>query len=396
MADEQSPKHHEHQRDQHHDLASPELEGSQALDNTSAYHASLLGDPRLSGRGNAPVRISLMRQLQQTYGNRAVQRYLQRSKSAATHEDERADLIEEHAQAEQHDITPGEPLAASNFEAGNPANGPDAHEAASVGTVESAALGAIQRTPSAALTLRNSMRSTPWASMSIQRDIKGSKNLSQGKFEIDFTKTEGAMAGDVASEGGTVTFTPKATAPASKSIRIIQIVRTVDTSGAVAKDYDWTGSAEAARNKQFTTEDKAKGIKGGFYVDQQAAFLAKRTKKSDAPVPPYYDAAGPPIAGNQIGKRQGKTIVPAILDDTPGFSGPLKYIFETVAKAEDTGISYGAVLWGFEIYLDKAGVAKIKGENKDFKETPSRTVGAALKKFNEYYRNPGASTAPTT
>jgi hypothetical protein len=34
------------------------------------------GDPRLSGRGNAPVRAAVMRQAQHNYGNRAVQRIL--------------------------------------------------------------------------------------------------------------------------------------------------------------------------------------------------------------------------------------------------------------------------------------------------------------------------------
>src|SRR5690348_6430117 len=40
---------------------------------------ALLGDPRLEGRGNGPVRATVMRQAQQTYGNRAVRRYLQRA-----------------------------------------------------------------------------------------------------------------------------------------------------------------------------------------------------------------------------------------------------------------------------------------------------------------------------
>lgn len=46
--------------------------------NLPAYPTSLLNDPRLNGRGNQPVRVALMREMQQTYGNRAVQRYLQR------------------------------------------------------------------------------------------------------------------------------------------------------------------------------------------------------------------------------------------------------------------------------------------------------------------------------
>lgn len=41
-----------------------------------SYPSSLLGDARLSGRGNEPVRVALMRQMQETYGNRALQRLL--------------------------------------------------------------------------------------------------------------------------------------------------------------------------------------------------------------------------------------------------------------------------------------------------------------------------------
>jgi hypothetical protein len=43
------------------------------------YPSTLLGDSRLSGRGNAPVRTAVMQRMQQTVGNRAVQRFLQRA-----------------------------------------------------------------------------------------------------------------------------------------------------------------------------------------------------------------------------------------------------------------------------------------------------------------------------
>jgi hypothetical protein len=72
-----------------------------------------------------------------------------------------------------------------------------------------------------------------------------------------------------------------------------------------------------------------------------------------------------------------------------------RYLFVTAARASDTGTWYGSVSWGFEIYLDK-GVAKIRGEYKSFAEGHDATTDAAIKAFDEYYRNPGASTAPTT
>src|SRR5690348_16740343 len=42
------------------------------------YPDTLLGDPTVYGRGNAPVRTAIAQRLQGTYGNRAAQRMLQR------------------------------------------------------------------------------------------------------------------------------------------------------------------------------------------------------------------------------------------------------------------------------------------------------------------------------
>jgi hypothetical protein len=246
---------------------------------------------------------------------------------------------------------------------------------------------------SPALGLRNAMRATNLAPC-IQRDIKGNKTWGSGKFEIDFTKIDGKVPGDFAGEDGKITFTPSKTAPESNSIRFVQIVRTTDTTGATEKDFQWTGG-EAPRNKMRTTRNVKKNIAGGFYVDQNAASLAKRTKKADPNVLPYYDVTGPPVAGNQIGKRIGKTIVPAVLADRPGGPPPGRFLFVSSAKAADTGTWYGTVLWGFELFRDKKGVDKIKGEYHRFRSFHGETTDAALDKFNKFYQNPGTSKAPT-
>jgi hypothetical protein len=47
-----------------------------------AYPHSLLANSLLNSRANEPVRTATIQQMQQTYGNRAVRRYLQRTKSA--------------------------------------------------------------------------------------------------------------------------------------------------------------------------------------------------------------------------------------------------------------------------------------------------------------------------
>lgn len=244
---------------------------------------------------------------------------------------------------------------------------------------------------SPALGLRNSMRATTVAPC-IQRDIKGSKTFGYGKFEVNFTKNEGVVAGDRAGEGGQVTFTPSATAPESDSIRFVQTVRNFDTT--TNKLFDWTGTAQADLNKMRTKRDYAKNIAPGFHIDQRPDLLSKRTAKADPAVLPYYDAMLPNPA-NQIGKRRGKTIVPAILDDHPSTGIPLRWNFVTSAKAADTGTWYGTVLWGMEAFLDKKGILKIKNEYHRFRTYRGETTDAALEKFNEFYRNPGSSTAPT-
>src|SRR5690349_6881415 len=53
-------------------------------DRVPSYPASSLGGHSLSGRGNAPVRAALMLQMQQAYGNRAVQRMLNAQRTPGT------------------------------------------------------------------------------------------------------------------------------------------------------------------------------------------------------------------------------------------------------------------------------------------------------------------------
>src|SRR5262245_18672021 len=66
----------------------------------TAYSVSLLSDPRLDGRGNGPVRAALMRQIQRTYGNRAVQRGLA-SQGQSTHVSSGRQPIEHWAASRQ-------------------------------------------------------------------------------------------------------------------------------------------------------------------------------------------------------------------------------------------------------------------------------------------------------
>src|SRR5437588_2879327 len=76
MADEHEEL--DHSRKAQHEHAQAQNEAAQptnAPDALPAYPGTLLGDSHLAGRGNRPVQIAVMRQMQQSYGNRAVQRF---------------------------------------------------------------------------------------------------------------------------------------------------------------------------------------------------------------------------------------------------------------------------------------------------------------------------------
>jgi hypothetical protein len=241
---------------------------------------------------------------------------------------------------------------------------------------------------SSSLALRNSLRVSAMAP-AIQRDIKGDKTWAHGKLEIDFKKKDATAAGTNAVEDGKITFTPSATCPESDSIRFVQLAKATDKSSGTETDFTWTGG-EAARNSIRTKQDNPKNVASGFFIDQIHASQTPRTSKSDPTVLPYYDVTSP----GTIGKRKGKTIVPATLSDTPGGPPPGRFLFVTSAKASDTGVYYGTVLWGFELFLDKAGVQKIKDEYHSFRSWRGETTDAALKNFNEFYKNPGTPGAP--
>jgi len=256
-----------------------------------------------------------------------------------------------------------------------------------------ASAGSSHAATSTALQMRDALRVVHTAP-SIQRDIKGDKEWKGvGKFTVDFTKNDGKAVGKRATEDGTITFMPDAAAPESDSIKYIQIVRVFDVS--TGDEFDWTTEkGEGNRMKMETTANAKKNIAPGFFIDQNAASLTPRTSKADLEVLPFYDVTGPPIAGNKIGKRRGATREEAVLEDHPGSDKRLKFNYVSVAKGSDNGIVYGTVLWGFETFHDKAGVTKIKNEYKSFRIVQGETFDAALRLFNEFYKNPGTPGAP--
>ncbi|MCG8422413.1 MAG: hypothetical protein MJE77_31240 [Proteobacteria bacterium] len=214
--------------------------------------------------------------------------------------------------------------------------------------------------------------------------IQGKKKVKAGEWEMNLAAVE--AAGGKCGERGTLKFTPNAKARDTNNLRLLQIVKLVDAS--TGGDYNWSGG-EARRNNAMTTEDKSKGVEGGFFVDHSAAAASPRSKKGDAAVSPYYRDYWPNTSSSQDGHKKGANIQGASLWDFPGWSQDSTFRFETAAKGADNGYIYGTVKWQFEI-----SGSKIKNESWSAHDGQSATFDAAVDQFDEVYKNPGASTAP--
>ena len=257
-------------------------------------------------------------------------------------------------------------------------------------------ISADGQTPSRSLAQRDRLRATPVARSTIsrvaapliQRDLKKDYKVEDGTFKLNL-KTE-SHPGAKSGMSGTIKFKASDKAPDSTSIRLLQIVRLEDLT--TAKDFVWTGD-NANRNKVMTTEDKASGIEPGYHVDTSYGKLKPRTGKGDTAVSPYYiDPPADRSKEDKDGSKKGSTVVEASLYDYPGWSRNSRYSFQTAAKASDTDYIYASIHWGFTI--SDASKGKVEKEHADVHLLPSATFGAAVKAFNEFYKNPGASTAP--
>jgi hypothetical protein len=246
---------------------------------------------------------------------------------------------------------------------------------------------------SRSLALRDSLRGdsgrpsiAQMASPLLQRDLTGKKSVRDGDFDLDL-KTVSVPGGTNGMEG-TIKFTASDKAPDSSNIRLLQVVRNENLT--TGKEYVWTG-AEANRNKAMTTA--AKGVEPGYHVDAlNFTGRSPRTKKADAPVSPYYRVYAPNATESQDGSKKGKTVKEASLWDYPGWSSKCRYSFETAAKAADTGYVYATLTWGFTISDGAKGT--VENEHATAHLIPSGTFGAAVKAFDEFFRNPGSSKAP--
>jgi hypothetical protein len=223
----------------------------------------------------------------------------------------------------------------------------------------------------------------------IARDLKGDHAVDEGTFTLDLETVH--PAGGKNGMRGSIKFLPKDSAPDSTNIRLYQAVRDEDLG--TGTDYVWSGG-EAPRNQMQTVADASTGMQAGWFIDHSASSATKRTRLADPAVSSYYRDYWPNPTGSQDGSKAGTTKADASLWDFPGSSGNRRFSFETVAKATDTGHSYGSVFWGFTI--KDASKGEVTDELAYGRNVTLATTDEALRRFNEYYRNPGASTAPTT
>jgi hypothetical protein len=234
----------------------------------------------------------------------------------------------------------------------------------------------------------------------LQPDLKGTYPTRGGEFKLDLktvTKPTGERKPDKDSKSGlsrTIRFRADEKAPDTDCLKLLQVIRTEDLQ--TKDEYVWE-STQADKNKMITSAGL--GVQPGFFVDHDPARFDPRRRPTDDPVSPYYiDSWQKKVPSgkrgvNQIGSKKGETISDAVLWDQPGAWGHnVRFSFETVAIAADSGHVYGTVDWGFTLK------DYIKGEVVDERavgrNVTLRSTGEAVRKFHEFYRNPGSPTAP--
>jgi outer membrane protein OmpA-like peptidoglycan-associated protein len=220
----------------------------------------------------------------------------------------------------------------------------------------------------------------------VQRSMAGSFPVTQGIWEMGMITQEGAVKGTGPSGlQGTIKFAPGKDSPYSNHIALIQIVKLTDAGGANVNPASMpSGHAPHLR----TTEDKAKGVEGGYFTDVLHNDFTGTGK--DAPkgsnLPPNYPFG--PSGGSQVlgfkRSEEPADIKAAELFDFPGTTSNtsnLDFSFETVAKGTDSLNVYGSVKWAFGL---RAG--RVVGESgPHVNDVASATFNAALEKHRDFY-----------
>jgi outer membrane protein OmpA-like peptidoglycan-associated protein len=246
----------------------------------------------------------------------------------------------------------------------------------------------VQQTGGPGLTKRSEPRL-------IQPSFAASYVVPSGVFEVDLQTVDGGSATPQTDSGldGTIRFVPARDAPNSNVIAFHQIARVVDDAGA---DLDPSSMAtqQAPRGRLGdpglrTQADPLRGVEAGFFTD---VHHQPATPPSGA-VPP---AAAPGSAlsyryqwgagrRNQIPgfKRSNDPadIRSALMGDFPSGTGvDAEFSLESVARGEDTTITYGSVSWGFGL---RAG--HVVNEHLRVDPGASATFDEALERHRDFY-----------
>lgn len=219
----------------------------------------------------------------------------------------------------------------------------------------------------------------------VQRDLITNHKVQNGRWDLELIRASDPNGKHGLQ--GTVQFTPFENARDSTRIRLTQAVR-VQT---LPKKTDYKHLPDDEDLNRMRTR-KARGVTAGFFIDHDPDDVAPRQNATDLPVVPYYGRYAPNRRRSQDGSKDGNTIEHASLFDFPGASFNSRFTFETVATDSDTGYHYSAVKWGFDVIDAAKGV--VGREHSSALDAPTKTFHAALKTFNEFYRNPGTKRAP--
>ncbi len=219
--------------------------------------------------------------------------------------------------------------------------------------------------------------------------------VQKTSFEHEFTQHKGVAKINIddyksdSSVGlkGVITYTPTSDAHDADPIRLIQVVNAMDPT--TDKAFEWSG--KEARREKTKTEN-------GWFLDHRAAYLKPRTKTDDEKVPDaYIDAFGVQDAPDcNHGKKKGKDIVSASMQDCPSSASPYKFRAEVQIRGKETDEDtiYGHITWGFETENSDGLLHVKKRYIPTFQENASVDFNAAYKKFHDVYRNPESDYSP--
>jgi outer membrane protein OmpA-like peptidoglycan-associated protein len=223
----------------------------------------------------------------------------------------------------------------------------------------------------------------------VQRDLAMSLPVTYGGFDINMRTREdlllpGPPPGASSGMSGTIAFEPSTTAPYSNQIKLIQIVRDIDTdTGNPAR----IGTMPPARAPHLrTTENVATGVEGDFFIDVLHHNTATGVTAPPGSALPMDYPFGPGGGSQILGYKRSSDpadIKRAEMFDFPGTSGVANnrdFSFETVARGEDTMTDYGSLNWGFGI---RAG--HIINEYVFANDAASPTFAEAVELHREFY-----------